>query len=207
MKISALVISMLLVFIVTGFGQGQMESEGKQHTGFFLRMLGGVGFGNTVEKDVLGSDIEFKGTGGVFRFQIGGAVSKNLLLYGEFGGLVITEPEFTWQGVTGNLENTDLSVLDIGGGITYYIMPANIYLSTTLTFSRDRIEVEGLGDAETNAGLGVYLSIGKEWWVSNRWGLGIALFGSFSNAKDKSDGVEYDVKNQAFGVLFSATFD
>jgi len=49
--------------------------------------------------------------------------------------------------------------------------------------------------------------VGKEWWVSNRWGLGVAIFGSFSQSKDKGDGVEYTIKNRAFGVLFSATFD
>jgi hypothetical protein len=207
MKISILLIGALLAFTVTGLGQGQVELDAQQHNGFFLRLLGGVGSGKAVEEDVMGSDIEFEGTAGVFRFQIGGVVSRNLGLYGEVGGFVMSEPDVTWQGHSGQLKNTDFSVTDIGAGISYYFMPSNIYLSATLTMSRNTLKAEGIGEAQTEAGLGVYLSAGKEWWVSNRWGLGVAIFGSFSQSKDKGDSVEYTIKNRAFGVLFSATFD
>jgi hypothetical protein len=207
MKISIIIIS--LIFTITGIGLGQepTEPQGKQHTRFFLRMQGGFGSGRTVEENVLGSDIELSGGGGAFRFQIGGALSRNLHLYGEVGAFAISNPDVTWQGLSGTIQNTDVSVTDIGAGISYYFMPVNIYLASTLTISQNRIKIQGLGEATSEAGPGIYISAGKEWWVSDRWGLGVAIFGSFSRSKDKGDGLEYDIKNRAFGVLFSATLD
>ncbi|MEJ2637198.1 MAG: hypothetical protein P8184_18175 [Calditrichia bacterium] len=140
-------------------------------------------------------------------FQIGGTISKNLSLYGEAGNSLMSEPDVTWQNRSAQLENADFSVTDIGVGISYYFMPSNIYLSTTLTMSKNKIKADEIEEAETEAGLGIYLSAGKEWWVSNRWGLGFAIFGNFSQSRDKGNGVEYNVTNRVFAVLFSATFD
>nr|MBC8278674.1 hypothetical protein [FCB group bacterium] len=75
----------------------------------------------------------------------------------------------------------DMSINDFGVGISYYIMPTNIFLSGSITMSKDRIKTKNDDDqteteATTESGLGFYLSAGKEWWVSDKWALGCAVF-------------------------------
>lgn len=204
-----LVLLVVVNFPSTGQAQEQEIYGFHQHDGFFLRFHGGVGSGKMVEENVLGSDMTLSGLAGVFRFQIGGTVATNLVLFGEMGAFVISDPEMEWHTITGTTENVDLSISDIGAGLSYYFMPSNIYLSGTFTLSRDKIEAKENGiTGSTEMGFGMYLSVGKEWWVSADWGLGVAGFGYFSQTTDKdvSSNQEYTVKNTVFGVVFSATY-
>jgi hypothetical protein len=50
-------------------------------------------------------------------------------------------------------------------------------LSGTLLMTRLTTTLSGT-NYSTNAGFGAKLSIGKEWWVSEHWGMGVA--GQFS---------------------------
>lgn len=63
------------------------------------------------------------------------------------------------------------------------------------------------GDNETESGtergLGWYLSLGKEWWVSDNWGLGVAGFTYTSKSTYPAEGSH--VHNTVFGLTFSAT--
>ena len=206
---------LVLLFVVNLPSTGQAQEQEQeisgfhQHDGFFLRFHGGAGSGKMVEEDLLGSDMTLSGLAGVFRFQIGGTVATNLVLFGEMGAFVMSDPEMEWQTLSGTAENVDLSISDIGAGLSYYFMPSNIYLSGTFTISRDRIELKDLNrSGSTQSGFGMYFSIGKEWWVSADWGLGVAGFGYFSQTTDKdaSSNQEYTVKNTVFGIVFSATY-
>ncbi len=180
-----------------------------QHDGFFLRFHAGAGSGNVVEEFGSAGDMKFTGLAGVFRLQIGGSIADNLVAYGELGAFVISDPELEWNEISGTMEDVNLSISDFGAGLTYYFMPSNIYLSGTFTISKNKIEstVNDIS-ASTESGIGGYLAIGKEWWVSAEWGLGVAGFYYFSQATDKDDfaNAEYDIKNSVFGIVFSATF-
>ena len=62
----------------------------------------------------------------------------------------------------------------------------------------------GLGDAEpppieAATGYGINVAIGKEWWVDDNWGIGIA--GQLSHV------VLDESKANIFGILCSLTFD
>jgi hypothetical protein len=199
----------VIIWSSIGYTQEQQNAGFHQHDGFFLRFHGGVGSGKMVEEDFLGSDMTLTGLAGVFRCQIGGTVATNLVLFGEMGAFAISDPSMEWQTISGTTENVDLSISDIGAGLTYYFMPSNIYLSSTVTLSRDRIELKDLDRAaSTEMGFGIYLSVGKEWWVSSDWGLGVAGFGYYSQTTDKDENSqnEYTVNNSVFGVVFSATY-
>jgi len=56
-------------------------------------------------------------------------------------------------------------------------------------------------------GPGIFLSIGKEWWVGKRCGLGIAGFYEGAWLKDKEDaqGYQANINNQIFGIAITAT--
>jgi hypothetical protein len=65
--------------------------------------------------------------------------------------------------------------------------------------------------AETEYGPGVSLVIGREWWVSDNWGLGVALHAMLAQMNDKVDTTYTKEKPvwKAAGVnlLFSASFN
>jgi hypothetical protein len=51
---------------------------------------------------------------------------------------------------------------------------------------------------------------GKEWWVSDNWGLGAALqfhYGSMEDGPSGALGTSPRVHSNAFGLLFSSTFN
>ena len=180
----------------------------QQHDGFFLRIQYGFGKGRVVEEEYYGDDREFDGTAGVLRVQIGYEVGDNLMLFGALGGFSMQDPDVKWQGTTVNEANADLVVVDLGIGLTYYIMPYNLYFSGSLNTSATSIDVKDQPE-ESGSGYGIYLSVGKEWWVSDNWGLGVALFVYYGEAdvENESTKKEYPVQNRFFGIAFSATYN
>lgn len=203
-----LLLAIAAVISLSSFMLGQ--SGVHQHDGFYLRMLYGFGYAELVEKDVLGSDMTYSGESGALRIQIGGTVYENLILYGEFGGVMQFDPELEWMGQSVSTSDVTVSVFDFGGGVTYYLMPSNFYFSLSLHTSQATIEAEGeTGDSEY--GFGFNAMIGKEWWVGDQWALGVSAYGYYSTMKDKGtiEGInyEYDINNFSVGLLFSVTYN
>jgi hypothetical protein len=191
----------LLLISSSSFGQKGVH----QHDGFFLRMLGGIGYAELVEKDGLDSDIKFSGAASSARFQIGGTVSYNLIIYGEFGGVMQTDPKMEWMGQTATATNLSASAFDFGGGVTYYFMPVNVYFSVSLHGSRAELKYNNI-KAESEFGFGFNAMFGKEWWIADDWALGAAIYGYYSTMKDKGS-IGYTINNFSVGVLFSATYN
>ena len=82
----------------------------------------------------------------------------------------------------GVLDSTAFTAVHLGAGVTYWLMPANVYFAASLGAARTSVETqriqlgEALPDNESSdLGLGMHLSIGKLWWLDKRWGLGASL--------------------------------
>jgi hypothetical protein len=185
-----------------------------EHDGFFLRMLLGAGYAELVEKNVVGSDLKFSGTTVPFRFQIGGQVSKNLIFYGEIAVASQTNPKMEWMGQSESSSDMTVSVGDLGIGITYYLMPVNIYFSLSLLYSSVQLEYDdtkGESEIDFDNGNGINLLVGKEWWVGAQWALGIALYGYYSDmhvqTSIEGSNYEYYTYNYSIGAMVSATFN
>ena len=100
--------------------------------------------------------------------------------------------------------NGDLSVFAFGGGLTYYIMPANVYLAGSVGFGQAVFEdYRGAVDG-SDLGLGVNLMVGKEWWVGSDWGLGVAGQGIILATDDEFLG---NITAFSTNILFSATYN
>lgn len=179
-----------------------------RHDGFFFRIHYGFGNGRVVEQDYLGSDREFEGFTGMFRLQVGNEITDNLILFGEFGSFAMQKPDMNWQGETVSEADAEVVMVDLGIGLTYYFMPINIYLSGSFTLSVNSIDLKG-EEAETGGGLGVYFAVGKEWWISENWGIGVAFFAYYSNTEVENKDLDetYDVYNRVFGIAFTATYN
>jgi hypothetical protein len=185
-----------------------------EHDGFFLRMLLGAGYAELVEKNVMGSDLKFSGATVPFRFQLGGQFLKNLIAYGEFGFASQTNPEMEWMRQSESSSDMTVSVGDLGIGITYYLMPVNIYFSLSGLYSSVQLEYDDTksdSEIDFDNGNGINIMVGKEWWIGNQWALGISLYGYYSDmhVQTSIEGINYEyfTRNYSIGVMFSATYN
>ena len=176
----------------------------RTHDRFFLRMaVGGGWFSNRIGSGT--NKLELSGFAGDGDIAIGGMVSPNLALHGTIFGWAASDPDVdAGTGVIGTATGTaDMSAF--GGGLTYYFMPANAYVSGSLGFGSFGFDPGSGPRTETGDGLAFELTTGKEWWVGNSWGLGISGAYTFSSTPEK--GVSDNWIGNSFCVRFSATFN
>jgi hypothetical protein len=179
-----------------------------QHDGFYMRLH--VGFGYMSASETYGGATDdYTGGGASYGAALGGAILPNLIVYGEVFGTTIVNAEYGIDGVTQGYSGTDLSLLGFGPGIAYYFIPVNLYLSGTLTLSQvsfsDTDTADSLGD--TNLGLGVSFMVGKEWWVSSDWGIGVAGRFHFASMGDTVGVYDTRLRTSVLSLLFSASYN
>jgi len=172
--------------------------------GFFLRLSTGVG-GAQIELDIapFGKQ-KYSGWTGDPNLAIGGTITRNLALHATMFGWSASDPTYELAGVEFNA-STDLVFLGaLGIGMTYYVMPLNLYLSPSIGFGR--LAQEAFGDIrESDLGVAFDFTVGKEWWVSDRWALGVA--GALGLHSIPDDGSSEDWKGGSFGIRFTSTFN
>ncbi|MEL6181345.1 MAG: hypothetical protein AAFS10_20475 [Myxococcota bacterium] len=209
--------------IVPGF------ERGKQHNGLLIRLAAGMGGSMAVAThDGDGPSVDVNGfvpPGSLINGAIGGSIADDLILHASFGTAVLYGPKTKVGGTTIGDEITDdltVSTVFIGPGLTYYIMPANVYLSGSVglgVFSWDQggsssmtLPYAARSDEEA-VGLSWSAMVGKEWWVGPEWGIGFAamVFGGSATYEDEGSG-PYDLTQTtwsfvSYGLLFSATYN
>jgi hypothetical protein len=166
-------LSFLIVFVIAMVVVPQVSFAGRHDHdgGFFLRLSAGGGGAGTELQDVKPTT-KLSGACSDVNIAIGGVVAKNLALHATLWGWAETDPELEVGSASGTLHG-DLSMSAFGAGVTYYFMPVNMYLSGSVGGGVLTLELpEGEGDSDT--GGAVDLTLGKEWWVGDRWGIGIA---------------------------------
>ena len=173
------------------------------HLGLLLRLGIGGGYVSSGDEDE-GIEIDINGIGGDFTFLLGGCVSENLALHGSLWSWSLWDPDVTLQDSFGNeLEGEldgSLSMNAYGGGMTYYMMPQNMYFTANVGMARLTIDSDVLDvDESSDWGFALEGSFGKEWWVGNSWGLGLAGVFGFHSIEDAT--------GFNAGVRFSATFN
>jgi hypothetical protein len=177
------------------------------HDGLFLRLAGGLGYLSASE-NVSGGSLNYSGVGFTLSGALGGAIAPNLILYGEILGTSVVNAEQSYAGVSQGLSGLDVVMYGFGPGIAYYIEPVNVYLSATLTFSKISFS-DTYSDyyltTDTNLGLGGSFSVGKEWWIAQRLGLGIA--GQLHVASMTDPYYNAHMTATALSVLCSLTFN
>lgn len=172
----------------------------EHNQGFFLRLTGGGGFASTSISDPASIDLKLSGLGGGMTAAIGGIVSPNLALHGNVWGWFVSDPDATINGLDAGQLGSSLNMSAVGGGATYYFMPTNVYVTGAL----------GVGKLSTNggssdAGVVFDLALGKEWWVSPKWGLGLNAGVQYHNMPD--GGVDQSWSGTTFVLSFSATLN
>jgi hypothetical protein len=101
---------------------------------------------------------------------VGVAITPRVVLFGELAESQVWQP--------GGMGPVDFNLVAVGPGLTYYLDPSNFFLSASLGVSQFGWRAETMdtryGGSGSTRGLTGRFSVGKEWWVSSNWGLGLA---------------------------------
>jgi hypothetical protein len=167
---------------------GRARGQSSRHRGFFFRFAADLGF-SRIESDGIfpgiGRDAAVRGTTLGFKLYMGGTIRGKVTIHGT-----LHLPLTFLSGGLGELENDTPVGLFMGPGITYYWDPPNVYLTGsigggTLDVSPEAEEEASFDDSENGlsgtVGIGFELAVGKEWWITRDWGIGICgtIFYSF----------------------------
>jgi hypothetical protein len=180
------------------------------HDGFFMRF--NLGFGFLHASETFGGLTDtYSGFGPTFGAAFGGAVTRNLIIYGELLGTVVSDPDYRVSDGSASyaLSGMDMTMAGLGPGVAYYFDPINLYVSGTLTFTQISFSDSSTDEpySDTDVGVGLSLMVGKEWWVSRDWGLGLAGQMHFATMHDNPLGYSTRMGAAVFSLLFSATYN
>jgi hypothetical protein len=184
------------------------DPSAELHDGFMARATIGFG-GASVKSNTINTDVtvrDFSGALFALSLDVGGAPAENLIIHGRFASMSVLQPRARVDNVNQPKSNQNSAdVLLLAPAVTYYFMPINLYATGAVGFSW---LFEGYTDRfadhysyRTQAGVGVNVDLGKEWWVNDQWGFGVAgRFWYTLITADNRDTVA------GFALLFSATY-
>jgi len=175
-------------------------SQDRARSGFYLRFDLGGGY-SSVSTDVENVDLKFSGGAGLASLSLGGFLSEDLVLFGEFFGSSLVNPTFEVEGTEFDTEDLTLTVGGFGAGLAYYLSD-NWFLQGTLMATLLEAEVDG-DTSETDLGFGFKGVVGAAWPVSNKVALGGSAQIFFASMKDKDFS---DVTWSSFGAGLEFTF-
>lgn len=195
--------------VILLFG-AQARAESETHDGFYFN--GQIGFGgSSIVVETPGRpDIEFDNGNGDFSVDFGLALNPDVVVFARLWSFVQASPTAETAGVEIQFED-DVSVntsgLSLGG--RYYFMPLNLYAGLSVGAARFTIEEDGDAFAESQLGFAFAVEVGKEWWVSGDWALGVGGRFTHASADDEpAPGVpDGTLTGNALGVLFTATYN
>jgi hypothetical protein len=185
----------------------------REHEGLFARLAIGVGVSQAAYREsVNGRSVQDVATSGLslsFDLALGGRLVRNLILHANLSGSSTLTTQKDVDGARYAAERVDSSTALLGGGLTYYLMPYNAYVTGVFGFAsfvENRNEREAI---DASSGLGGLVTVGKEWWAGPRgeWGLGVALRFSYMAAPVELAGIQSTMTGRDIGIVFSATYN
>jgi hypothetical protein len=197
---------------VMSFGAAPAAAGASQeHDSFFMRAAVGLCAGNA-KLESSGFKAELKDPGLDVNIAAGYVVMPNLAVHATLWGWGLNDPDAHVTGAFGGTSVPNHGIFEMiafGAGATYYLMPLNAYLSSSVgvgTFSgTDEL------DGQSETGLAVDVTAGKEWWVKDDWGAGAALSFGYASADDKDLGPSTvprgSLTGTSWALRFTATFN
>ncbi|MCP3058721.1 hypothetical protein LXT21_08055 [Myxococcus sp. K38C18041901] len=176
------------------------------HDGFYLRGQLGLGYTNSAAVGQ-GVDLALKGGAGTLNLELGFAPINNFIIYGKLFGTSTPNPDIEVDGTTIEGDEDDdvaSNYAALGVGLAYYFMPANFYLSGAVVANQLSASYGGETEAQTDTGVGLHVGLGKEWWVSENWGVGIGA--ELALGRIRSGGND-DWNVTHFSLMFTATYN
>jgi hypothetical protein len=183
-----------------------VQSAANRHLGGFVRPDVGFGFLNASGTQSGGFRFEARGAAATFGVAAGGAIAEDHVLAFHFWGTIAANANMSFAfGTSGVLvDNSTFRWIGFGPEYTAY-WQGNSYFSISPLLTRATWSTIG-ATGTTNWDFGLRGALGKEWWVSDHWGLGIA--GQVSLAMNRLAGPNASTWS-GFGptIAFSATYN
>jgi hypothetical protein len=184
------------------------DKNAELHDGFMARATIGFG-GASVKSKTINTDMtvrDFSGAVMALSLDVGGAPAENLIIHGRFASMSVLQPRARIANVNQEPKNENSAdVVLLAPAVTYYFMPINLYATGAVGFSwLFEGYTDEFGDRNnyrTHVGVGVNFDLGKEWWVNDQWGFGVA--GRFWYSHINTD---YLDTVAGFALLFSVTY-
>jgi hypothetical protein len=201
-----LTVVILLSLILVSSAAAVASTPRSHDGGVFLRLSGGFGYASSKIEEG-GESLEFSGTSGDVNFAIGGMVTPNLAVHGTLIGWYTTGPEIkvcNGRCETGSDDDLDFSLSGFGGGLTYFFAPSNFYISGSICAAQLTLTYDNVS-RDSDYGPAIDISAGKEWWVSDNWGIGVA--GGFGYHSVGDPDLNENWSGTSFAVRFSATYN
>lgn len=205
-----LLVVLVATLCVSGIGVAHAQtpppygSTSYRHLGLYFNAALGFGYLKSTASQG-GIDASVSGGSGVFSLALGGAVSENFILAGHVWDSVAFSPSVTLGPFSGTATNASSYVVGFGPSLVYYFMPSNLYIQVSPSITKLSSE-RGGQTYSTESGFGAWLGLGKEWWVGDHWGLGVAGHVVFSSNKDQGAGAP-TWGSYGFGLQASLTYN
>jgi hypothetical protein len=134
---------------------------GDHEKAFFIRTAIGAGYAKVENEE--GYPRSISGSCLALDVAVGATVRTNLAIHGTWTSWA-SFPSVELE-VFGETVSTDVSMHLFGGGLTYFFMPVNIYVSGSAGAAHLG------GSVDSDWGWALNFIAGKEWWMSDRWGM------------------------------------
>ncbi len=172
------------------------------HDSLFFRLALGVGYAQFVGDNPFRTT--YKGGSRSGSVSLGFTVIPDVVVFGELSGISLNNPTIS----AGNVEtsNTQISASGLGLGASYYL-PSNIHMGASFIFSRIAGHLGENDIKSSDLGLVVHANAGKEFWVSDNWGLGLTLQLSGGSISGGSAGDKARLGIFGMTLLATATFN
>ena len=181
-----------------------VESTAHRHLGFFLRADLGAGYLHS-RASQSGATESVSSVSIPLGLALGAAVAENWILGAELWFAYGPTPSISLNSTSTSPSDSRVFLGNLGLAVVHYFMPANVYVSLAPGVSRVELTLQG-NTARTSYGFGGKLAVGKEWWVSDHWGIGLAIEALFAINQDSGTNPP-TWTTLGGGLTFSATFN
>ena len=162
-------------------------AQAETHDDVYVRLAIGAGYQTLLAPD-RGTRYRTFGAAVGTEIDVGGEVAENLILHVTVLHWSMILPTHLVAGQEVDSSGGQASAIAVGPGLTYYVMPWNIFFSLTIGLGRMFMtrpaEQTELGDVPfefaSNTGWMVHGMVGKEWWVDDQWLVGAGAFAMIS---------------------------
>lgn len=178
------------------------------HLGVQFRALAGPGYVYAWQDLGESGTDTIEGVALAGNVALGAMVADDLAL--DMDLVLVRSPDVSY----GVLDSTEFTAVHLGVGLTWWLMPANVYLAGSLGAARTSVQnaparvadLEIPTDDTSDLGIGAHLAVGKLWWVDVRWGLGVSFSLALSTAGNDVAGAGSNRHLVAPMLALSATF-
>jgi len=157
-------------------------------------------------------NVEYSGSGASIGVAGGYALTPQLIVFGQLLYAGTSGTDVKMNGGNSTSTTYDVNVAGIGLGAASYFGP-NLFVSASVLLATATIDdSSGHTVVSSKSGFGFDAIVGKEWWVSDNWGLGVSGQMILGRMKGKDPdlvlvGTVPDWSTLGFALLFSATYN